>query len=562
MISWIQRTFQQHFRLVFGVLLVITIVSFIATIGNTGFGSASHTAAKREFFGRNIASQAEMAQIQQDAVQSLRLQYGDYAVQMLLGAPERLDSIALNRVAALHLADQWHLPTPQPDSSEVKDYIRGLPRFQGQNGQFDSQAYESFRSQGRIDGADLARVVADDLRTRQVEQILAGPGYIQNDEVMHQLELGDTEWTVSTATVDLAAYHPAIAATDAELTKYFQANSAKYMIPQQVEVSYVDFPASKYAAQVPVTDAELRAFYDRDPARFPVPAQPAAKDAAGKPVVPKADPNADFAKVKTQVEAAYRLDRAKNLAAKDASDFAYRLYQNKVTMGAQLDAELAASHLQQKSLPPFSQDAPPAVLGSSPDIGNTAFQLTAERFYSESLPTPTGAVVLLWKGVRQPRQPLLAEVKAKVTADYLESERQQSFSALGEKLKGELAKAIKGGATFDKAVADAAAAEKVKITPKAIPAFKLSDQPRDLPPSVSGALSHLNAGELSNLEVNGDQGVIVYAAKKVAPKLDVSNPRFAAMHAQAARYFANQTAAAFMDEYVTREEQRSDATAR
>jgi len=33
MISWIQRSFQHHFRMVFGVLLAVTIISFIFTIG-------------------------------------------------------------------------------------------------------------------------------------------------------------------------------------------------------------------------------------------------------------------------------------------------------------------------------------------------------------------------------------------------------------------------------------------------------------------------------------------------------------------------------------------------
>jgi peptidyl-prolyl cis-trans isomerase D len=33
MISWIQRTFQHHFRTIFAILLALTIISFIFTIG-------------------------------------------------------------------------------------------------------------------------------------------------------------------------------------------------------------------------------------------------------------------------------------------------------------------------------------------------------------------------------------------------------------------------------------------------------------------------------------------------------------------------------------------------
>ena len=41
MISWIQRSFQQHFRIIFGILLAVTIISFIFTIGaSPGIGRA------------------------------------------------------------------------------------------------------------------------------------------------------------------------------------------------------------------------------------------------------------------------------------------------------------------------------------------------------------------------------------------------------------------------------------------------------------------------------------------------------------------------------------------
>jgi hypothetical protein len=178
------------------------------------------------------------------------------------------------------------------------------------------------------------------------------------------------------------------------------------------------------------------------------------------------------------------------------------------------------------------------------------------------MPTPTGAVVLLWKANLPPRQPQLAEVKDKVKADYVEAQRQQQFAALGAKIKAELASALKAGTSFDKAVSAAAASDKVKIAAKSVPTFKLSDQPRDLPPAVSAALGHLNAGEISDLQVNGNDGTLVYAAKKVSPKLDTANPRYAAMRAQAAAYFANITAGEYINQLVTREQQRTEAMAR
>ena len=42
MISWIQKYFQHHFRIIFAVLLAVTIISFIFTIGaSPGIGRAA-----------------------------------------------------------------------------------------------------------------------------------------------------------------------------------------------------------------------------------------------------------------------------------------------------------------------------------------------------------------------------------------------------------------------------------------------------------------------------------------------------------------------------------------
>src|SRR5581483_3089534 len=100
-------------------------------------------------------------------------------------------------------------------------------------------------------------------------------------------------------------------------------------MPPRVLATYVDFPAINYLAGVKTTDAEVRAFYDANPARFPKP--PEVKPADAKAATPpKANPDADFAAVRPQVEASLKLEKAKKLAEKDASDLALALFEAKV----------------------------------------------------------------------------------------------------------------------------------------------------------------------------------------------------------------------------------------
>src|ERR1022692_4025296 len=77
MISWIQRYFQRHFRIIFGVLLAVTIISFIFTIGSTpGIGRADRREMTRDYFGHNLASREEVQRMIEDAHLSSYLQYG------------------------------------------------------------------------------------------------------------------------------------------------------------------------------------------------------------------------------------------------------------------------------------------------------------------------------------------------------------------------------------------------------------------------------------------------------------------------------------------------------
>ena len=131
--------------------------------------------------------------------------------------------------------------------------------------------------------------------------------------------MADTTWTLATATVDYASFQPPIKPTDAELAKFYQENEFRYEIPARIAAACLDFSAADYTGQV--------------------------KGAADEKV---------------------RLDKAKRMAAKAASDVAYALYESKVTPGPELDAFLAARKLAPKPLAPFAAEAGPAELGGSP----------------------------------------------------------------------------------------------------------------------------------------------------------------------------------------------------
>ena len=69
MISWIQRNLLQHFKLIFGVLLGLIIVSFVfVTNASSGFGNTDRQVVTREFFGHNLGSEIGQARVFREVV--------------------------------------------------------------------------------------------------------------------------------------------------------------------------------------------------------------------------------------------------------------------------------------------------------------------------------------------------------------------------------------------------------------------------------------------------------------------------------------------------------------
>ena len=123
MISWIQRNFAKHTKLVFIFLFVAIAIPFVFTIGAPGIGQGDKKELKRPFFHVNLDNPTQARRIAIDASLSAQLKAGYDALQ----GPQA-QQYALQRVAGLALADELHLPNPTPE--QVAKYVTTLRGFQ------------------------------------------------------------------------------------------------------------------------------------------------------------------------------------------------------------------------------------------------------------------------------------------------------------------------------------------------------------------------------------------------------------------------------------------------
>ncbi len=547
MISWIQKTFQQHFKVVFMLLLAVVIVAFVfVTNASSGLGGADRQhLTERMVFGYNLASQEDQARLFGDASLSAQLQSG-YGVE-----GEELQSYGLQRAAALQLAKEWGIPATS--KLEIADYIKTLRVFAGQDGQFDASRYTMFRdslkNNPRFNEASVSRVLADDVRVNKVQQLLGGPGYVQADDVASMLTRADTRWSIATASLDYGSYAPGIQPTDAELTKFFEENTFRYEVAPRVSVSVVSFPATAYLDHVKLTETDVRAFYESNPARFPQPAN-ADKNAT--------DPNAAFAAVRPQVEAALRFQRGQQYALKAASDFSYSLFESKAQPDSpQFEALLSAQKLSLVQLAPFTLEDGPAELGRSPAVAEEAFKLGPNRLFSDAVSTPAGAAVIVYRETLPAHTPILAEVRAKVQADYVEGEKRKRFMELGRTMRTAIENRLKAGDSFEKAVTASVGA--VKAETKQLAPFTLRQPPQDADYTLLGSLDRLEKGRVSDLIMTGaDRAAFIYVADKQVPDLSESNAQYAATRAQLASVNSRIGASAYLSELVAAELKRTE----
>ncbi|MDR2674239.1 MAG: peptidyl-prolyl cis-trans isomerase [Opitutaceae bacterium] len=554
MISWIQNTFQKHFRIIFALLLIVIIISFVfVTNASSGLGRADRHMATKPFFDLNLASPVDSERLSRDAALSIELQYGFPA------NGEMLQRFAYPRYTELYLANRLRIPAPT--ASEKIEHIRGLRRFASQNGQFDAAAYRAFREsrpaavQGEID-----RVISDDIRIERIHTLLSGPGYVLPADVKQILEEQDTVWTIDIATIDRAGFAPAITPAAADIEDYFKKNTFRYTIAPKVNASCAEFPLATALASVPpATPEQLRAFYDANPARFP---QPADAPPAAESADPKTAADAAYERVRAQVADAYRAEQAMRATGQAASDFAVALFDSGAKPGAKAFADLLFDHkATYREIPAFDADHVPPELTADPrvarQIAAQAFSLGEDRRVSDAIQTERGSIVLFWNSTIPEREPALEEVRDRVASDYTENEKRRLFTELGRTLRAAAEASLQSGKPFAEAATAAAAAAAVKIETSSLAGFTRREPPAGLTPQIGAALQTLNQGDISTMIATPDKGILVYARAKTLPDATEANPRYTEARDEIAAYHGRAAAAAYINDLMNKELNRT-----
>ncbi|RKX35490.1 MAG: hypothetical protein DRP71_03350 [Verrucomicrobia bacterium] len=512
MISWLQTRFQKHYQVLFIVLLAVIIVAFVFTIGAApGIGRADQTGARREVFGTSLTTEQDQRDFFEVAQISAYLQTGSRSI----GGTE-IQDYAFQRAATISIANSLDLPGPSDE--QLAEYIQTLRAFTGPDGQYDNEAYarflDSIAANPVLSESIISYILKEDYRSQEANRLVGGPGYVLDAEARTQQARLKAEWTVTEGTLSLTEFDPVIEPTDEELEAFFEENSFRYDIPERMSVGYVVFDPANYTEAVDLPEADVAPYFETNKDRYQSlsDARSEQTDEALSEQTDTALPEVKLEDVRDTVESDLKLEMAKNIAVRTASDFAYALFENGVEPDSEaLASMISSSGLEPLMVPPFARGQVSIGLGWDRQIVDEAFMLTPDHWFSDPLTVGDTVILMFFQDRLASYTPEFPTVKVQVLADYATERKRELFAEKGEDLKVRLQEAIDSGKLFSEAAVEAGLEIKEWVD------FTFETPPEDFNYSILSRLEQIPVGGVSDMVLASDLGSIIHVASRSSP---------------------------------------------
>ncbi|MBZ6378615.1 MULTISPECIES: peptidylprolyl isomerase [Pacificimonas] len=247
---------------VLGLVFVLIAVAFIITgtgIGNP-LGGGGQGAPVAKVGDRTITS-GFLAQNFERQLQQVRQQTPD------LSTEEAVQSGALRAVLdrlifAAGLQEFAREIGLSPSKRLVDADIANMEAFRGPTGQFSEETYRQVLARQNIDERVLrGELEGDVLRRHLMSVVLEGmpvPDGVVEPFALRQLE----RRTLRVGALPYSAFEVEDP-TDEELAEFYEANIARFTIPERRRFRYAVFDRSSIASGITVTDEEIADFYER-----------------------------------------------------------------------------------------------------------------------------------------------------------------------------------------------------------------------------------------------------------------------------------------------------------
>lgn len=511
---------------IFGSIVIITFVGWFSPRG--GCDKTPQASAVGTLNGAPVTA-AELRQAHDNTYLSLCLMVGR-VIPKNEEVETELNAQAWKRVAALRAARSMGLGATE---DEVRDMITHDRQFVA-NGAFSRERYATFTKNvlGQL-GTDITRFeqqLAENIIIQKLQNLTGAAAWVSPSDMQRIVGRYADTFDVQYVTLASNKVTGALALSDDDLRRYFDAHTNLFVIPDMVSVKYVQYPISSYLAKSSADDAAIEEYYDTHADEF------STTDTNGlKTATPLEKVRTD---ISNKLVRATALDHARNAAA----ELVVALTPARDGSAVPFDTVAAATGLTVHATSLFDAVTGPSELDANRAFIEAAFRLrsTPDEYFSDAVVATDRVYVLGLITNAETRVPDFAEVKAKVVPLAREQAKADRLAKQASELHDRLEAALKAGKSFK----TAAQAEGLTVTTNA--AFTVNTAPEALgTESILEDLTARGSGELTHV-LEGTNGVIV---AYVVNRRPASADEAAAVKAQIGANIARRRARTLFSEY-------------
>src|SRR5947208_5832926 len=403
-------------------------------------------------------------------------------------------TFAVNLIVLRHEAQRLGL---RPSASELADFVRRLPAFQGESG-FDMNKFSDFVRVALgpmgLGEEHIEQLVRDELCLNEIRRLLAAGITISKGELDENFQRGYDKFYVTVIRFRSADFNNGITVNDEDVQKYYDAHKAELKTDEKRKVQFV---------QLGLTEEQ--------------------KKATGKE----------------------RIDALQKL-----SDRATDVTQALLDKGADFKQPAEKFQLPVHETGEFTAAAPDPQLKGDPQLSASAFKLSVQEPNSDPIQVADGFYILHLTGVSEARPLTMEEAKPKIVDAIIKSRTRELMSSKGPELANQLREAAKSSAGSDlQAAIQKAGVKAEKLSPFSLfeeETTKSQDnetnqskepkseqvsqgkEPKNEPPSqskepkneppdlpmIKQAVAFLNAGEISDFVPSAENGFIAILEKR------------------------------------------------
>ena len=453
------------------IVIAILCIPFIFYFSKTDFSAQS-----LDNFGRIYDRNIMRVEVQRNVrLFELAQRLGMYPLlQELVGNATSQDDAYLqftvNRAVLAHEAGRLGI---RPATSEILDVVKGIRVFWGESS-FDVNKYNDFvqntlPSMG-FNEAQIEELAGDQLRLDRIKSLLAIGVQIPESESKSTFEQAYGKMDVVLVRLRDEDFAKDIQITDPDVAKYYETHKAELKSEEKRKVEFASF-----------------AFTDDQ------------KKLTGKE----------------------RIDSLQKLADR-ANDFTQALLEK----GADFKQVAAKFQVPVRMTGEFTALVPDPQLAATPQLAQSAFQLTKQEPYGDAIQAPDGFYVLHLTAIEEARPLTLEEAKPKIVEALRKERLHEMVSAKAAEVAQQIREKLKSGATPEVAIQQAG------MKPEKIPPFSLVDEPMPVPkpspsasppaeqkpspdlPAIKQTVANLHPGEVSPFLPTADGGLIAVLEKR------------------------------------------------